>query len=1130
MWVNPGEVPGDNIDNDGNGVIDDVHGRNAIRNSGDPMDEDGHGTHVAGIIGAVGGNDQGVAGVMWRTSLVALRALNALGGTLSDIIESVDYTVALKKRGVNIVAANYSLGTATYSAPFYDAIKKASDAGIVQITAAGNDGTDNDQIQHYPSNFKVPGLLSVAATYKGALDTYSNFGAQTVHIGAPGTEIYSTWPTASGSYATKKGTSMAAPHVTGAIGLMHSVASPLSAATATDALVSQGYLYSGSPLIGKTTSGRGLHIRNAILSVAPAQRIVKGCLKTAGSQPLSGINVTISDGSRVKSKTTGADGCFSLLASAGQYTLKPNKFAYSFTPSEYKVSVSTSDIVGRDFTGTQLPLYTVQGHVTSPYAGTNLAGVTVTISEGTTQLFTQTTDAQGAFTFTKVLPPGSYSLRAIRGVDILTPSLQSFTVSGDMTLPTITLAPVLPQITSQPADVRIGEGQQAVFSVSAVGTNLRYQWINAVSSSPIYGATSSSFMTPATSIFANNAQYSVHVSNEYGQITSSTARITIVPVITVQPADITALKGQAATFGIQASGSSLIYKWYLNGTLFRSCTNSSCYVPTDSLAPGNHTVSVDITNQVSNSVSSRTATLSVVQELPPQVLLSPSPAYGMAGESITFVAQVSGTSPTYVWKKNGTVVPSAAGSTLTLTGLKKADSGTSISVTATTAAGTSTASSTLTVTEIPPTIYSLSPLLPKLKVGQSVTFTTSATGSLITYAWYHKNAVVPGATGPSLTLPSVQLSDSWSTVKVVVSNSTGTSERSTQYTVEQLAPPSIVTHPKNVTVEEGASATFSVVSNGSQFLWYRNGQAIPEARDTSLTIPAAMLADNGSRFSVEVITADGRLMSQEATLTVTRLPLRVTKPLESQSVLAGEIARFSVQTNRIDTRYVWQKNGQVIPNAAAPTLDMVTTTADDGAIIKAIITDGAGASVSSEATLRVTPRVQNAQFSSFWVSSFTPREGDQVTFYGSTIGSPSKTQVLRNGVVIYTGALPFVRTMDRSDGGSYVARAWSGSSYADSYPVFVKVRRVVISISGLPSSIKTKAGRTITLKAKASASEGNNQLSFQWYRNGALIPRATQPSLKYKVSSKDRGTRLTVKVTAEGASAESSGTSLVLVK
>lgn len=218
MWVNGSElngVPG--VDDDGNGVIDDVFGYNAVANNGNPMDDNGHGTHVAGIIGAVGNNGQGVSGVNWNVKIMPCKFMNANGsGYTSDAIECLQYIRTMKDRGVNIVATNNSWGGG-YSQALFDAIKGQQD--ILFIAAAGNSTVNNDSLPTYPAGYDLPNIISVAATTStDSMASFSNYGRRTVQIGAPGDLIYSTL--VNGSYGYKSGTSMAAPYVTGLAALI----------------------------------------------------------------------------------------------------------------------------------------------------------------------------------------------------------------------------------------------------------------------------------------------------------------------------------------------------------------------------------------------------------------------------------------------------------------------------------------------------------------------------------------------------------------------------------------------------------------------------------------------------------------------------------------------------------------------------------------------------------------------------------------------------------------------------------------------------------------------------------------------------------------------------------------------
>lgn len=211
IWNNPGEIPDNQVDDDGNGYVDDVHGWDFANRDDDPMDDNGHGTHVAGTIAAVGNNGRGVAGVNWRAKIVALKFLRASGtGNTADAIAAVMYAVRM-----HIRVLNNSWGGGPYSRALYDAVASANAAGIVFVAASGNSGLDNDAVPQYPSSYDLPNVIAVAATDRNdQLAYFSNWGATSVDLAAPGVDIYSTWP--GGAYRLLSGTSMAAPHVTGA--------------------------------------------------------------------------------------------------------------------------------------------------------------------------------------------------------------------------------------------------------------------------------------------------------------------------------------------------------------------------------------------------------------------------------------------------------------------------------------------------------------------------------------------------------------------------------------------------------------------------------------------------------------------------------------------------------------------------------------------------------------------------------------------------------------------------------------------------------------------------------------------------------------------------------------------------
>jgi|GEM_PF-1277894 len=258
IWTNSNEIPANGIDDDRNGYVDDVHGMNAYSHNGDPMDDNGHGTHVSGTIGAVGNNGTGVAGINWGVRIMALKFLNARGsGSVAGAIEAINYMVAMKQRGVNVRISNNSWGGGGYSQALYEAIARANAAGIIFVAAAGNDSNDNDISPAYPASYELPNVVSVAALDENRnLAWFSNYGALAVDIAAPGVAIESTIP--GNTYASYSGTSMATPHVSGSLALLLAAEPGLSNDALTERLYASGVPLSS--LNGLVRTGRMLNV------------------------------------------------------------------------------------------------------------------------------------------------------------------------------------------------------------------------------------------------------------------------------------------------------------------------------------------------------------------------------------------------------------------------------------------------------------------------------------------------------------------------------------------------------------------------------------------------------------------------------------------------------------------------------------------------------------------------------------------------------------------------------------------------------------------------------------------------------------------------------------------------------
>jgi subtilisin family serine protease len=357
MWHNPGEIPGNGLDDDGNGYADDVYGIDAAFDTADPWDPNGHGTHTAGTMAAVGNNGVGVTGVCWSAQIMALEYLDSDGsGYTSDALDCFYYMIAEKLyHGVDVVAANCSWGGGSYNQSLHDAIAAAGEAGIVVVCSAGNDGDDNDWSPAYPASYDCANIIAVAATDSSdGLADFSNYGASSVDLAAPGVGILSTVP--DGGYDWMDGTSMAAPHVTGVVALVAAARPADDAATRIASILAGADAVSG--LSGLVATGGRLDVSAAVGAPAPAAdtvgpacaarsarvrhgRVVKLYFRVydeLSAQVTTDLRVTKRSGRTVMHRAWGYDRNY-----AGWWWVK---YRCRLRPGTYRIVVRGTDLAG----------------------------------------------------------------------------------------------------------------------------------------------------------------------------------------------------------------------------------------------------------------------------------------------------------------------------------------------------------------------------------------------------------------------------------------------------------------------------------------------------------------------------------------------------------------------------------------------------------------------------------------------------------------------------------------------------------------------------------------------------------------------------------------------------------------
>lgn len=664
IWSNPGEIANNGRDDDGNGFVDDIRGWDFVNNDNNPIDDNQHGTHVAGIIAAEGNNSTGVSGVNWKARIMPVKFMAANGsGSTAAAIRAIQYAVA---NGAKV--SNNSWGGGGTSQALSDAISAANSRGHIFVAAAGNSGRNNDTTATYPANYNLPNIISVAAsTANDGLATFSNFGARSVHVAAPGQGIFSTVP--NGSYASLSGTSMAAPIVTGVVALMIASNPNIGVAQIRSNIMSTADRPAG--LNGRVASGR-INAQRAVQSVAsaaptpnptpsptPAPNPTPTPAPTAVS--VSPSAQTVAPGLTLQLAATGGSGAPYTWSVASGTAGTVNQTTGLFTASRSgsgAVTIAATDRTGARGTAT----ITVSAVTITPNTGQLTVGQTLNLTaSGGTAPYTWTSSNAAVATVNnsggQVTAVGA-GIATVRATD----ANGAIATTGN-----ITVSVSAANVVVTPATEILAVGERLNFAASG-GTG-PYSWSSSAPSVLTINA-----QGQATAQSAGTATIS---ARDAGGNIATSGTITVRQVLVQASASSVMVGG---TIQLTASGGVAPYSWTSSKPAVASISSSGATVTLTGISGGNVTVSatdadgvrgtsVPITATVNSAAISVTpATISVPARwwvrfsaagaTPPLTWSLSNPAAGMISETTGWFHagdQVGATTSVIVTDANGNV-------------------------------------------------------------------------------------------------------------------------------------------------------------------------------------------------------------------------------------------------------------------------------------------------------------------------------------------------------------------------------------------------------------------------------------------------------------------------------------------
>lgn len=681
----------------------------------------------------------------------------------------------------------------------------------------------------------------------------------------------------------------------------------------------------------------------------------------------------------------------------------------------------------------------------------------------------------------------------------------------------LTVALRAPTITAQPVDMSVDEGGAASFSVAAQGSSVAYQWRR--DGIAISGANTATYGIASVVWADRGAQLDCVVSNTGGSVVSSPATLTVQllpPRIVVAPADASVAEGDPASFHVEAAGSEVAYQWLRDGVPLAGAIAATYSLPA-TIDDDGATFEVRVSN-AAGVVTSAPAALSVAL-LPPVIVRSPVDVSVDEGQPIELSAEIHGSRLAIQWEREGLPIEGATSATLHLGAALRADDGARFRIVASNTAGTVSAEATVLVRLAAPTLVA-SPADNTSDEGSDATFTVVASGSELTYQWHRDGVAISGATGATYTLSPVAWSDLGASFHAVVSNPAGTvSSAPATLTVRQL-PPVLTSHPLSQSVMEGELATFSVAAQGSElsYEWHVDGAVVVGAVASAFELGPVALVDDGTTVRARVWNAAGEVLSDLATLSVTRdAPAIVSHP-ESIAVFEDENATFVVEALRADA-YQWRRDGVDIPGATDPVLTLVSVTlADDGAQLDCVVSSPEGEVVSAAATLTVriaAPRILVQP------ADLRVLEGAPARFEVDAAGSLLRFQWRRDGVALagaMSAALELASVSLADDGATFDCVVENDGGQVVTRVATLEIDVAAPEITAHPGALVVDEGGTATFDVTARGS----LLSYQWTRDGADVAGATAATLELTaVTLADDGASFAVRVSNDGGTVTS---------